>query len=146
MLAPRILIQEKDSVQIPGKIPAQLKQTLIYGWNYCPSSTRSNVYLRGHVTTVPREQSVIEGGVTFLLCSISSFRTRFCFPTKIHSDAQIRLIIPPQVSTELEMVVNLAYSAIPLQKLWEKGGDSPVENPWKHAENIRTAPNGKNLN
>ena len=54
MLAPRILIQEKDSVQLPGKIPAQLKQTLIYG-----------------------------------------------------------LFFPPQVSTELEMVVNLAYSAIP---------------------------------
>ena len=40
----------------------------------------------------------------------------------------------PWVSTELEMVVNLSYSFIPLQKLSQKGVDRSVENPQKCAE------------
>ena len=40
----------------------------------------------------------------------------------------------PGVSTELEMVVNLSYSFIPLQKLSQKGVDRSVENPQKCAE------------
>ena len=40
----------------------------------------------------------------------------------------------PRVSTELEMVVNLSYSFIPLQKLSQKGVDRSVENPQKCAE------------
>ena len=40
----------------------------------------------------------------------------------------------PWVSPELEMVVNLSYSFIPLQKLSQKGVDRSVENPHKCAE------------
>ena len=47
----------------------------------------------------------------------------------------------PRVSTELEMVVNLSYSSIPLQKISQKGVDRSVENPQKRAENIKMAPN-----
>ena len=43
------------------------------------------------------------------------------------------------------VVNNLAYSFIPLQKLFEKGGNSLVENLQKRAENIRMAPNGQNF-
>ena len=50
----------------------------------------------------------------------------------------------PQVSTELEMVVNLSYSSIPLQKISQKGVDRSVENPQKRAENIKMAPNAPN--
>ena len=42
------------------------------------------------------------------------------------------------------MVVSLAYSFIPLEKLWEKGGHSLIENPRKRAENTM-APKGQNL-
>ena len=50
----------------------------------------------------------------------------------------------PRVSTELEMVVNLSYSFIPLQKILQKGVDRPVENPQKSAENIKMKPNALN--
>ena len=50
----------------------------------------------------------------------------------------------PRVSTELEMVVNLSYSSIPLQKISQKGVDRSVENPQKRAENIKMAPNAPN--
>ena len=50
----------------------------------------------------------------------------------------------PRVSTELEMVVNLSYSFIPLQKISQKGVDRSVENPQKRAENIKMAPNAPN--
>ena len=40
----------------------------------------------------------------------------------------------PRVSKELEMLVNLSYSFILLQKILQKGVDHPVENPRKHAE------------
>ena len=43
-------------------------------------------------------------------------------------------------------VRNLAYSFIPHQKLLEKVGDSPVENPRKRGDNIRMAQNGQNFN
>ena len=42
-----------------------------------------------------------------------------------------------QVSTELEMVVNLSYSFIPLQNISQKGVDRSVENLQKRAENIK---------
>ena len=35
----------------------------------------------------------------------------------------------PRVSTELEVVVNLSYSFIPLKKILQKGVDRLVENP-----------------
>ena len=50
----------------------------------------------------------------------------------------------PRVSTELEMVVNLSYSSIPLQKISQKGVDRSVENPQKRAENIKMVPNAPN--
>ena len=40
----------------------------------------------------------------------------------------------PRVSTELEMVINLLYSFIPLQKILQKSVDRPVENPQKSAK------------
>lgn len=77
-----MLIQERYSVQCPRKITVHFRQTLIYGWNSCPCSNRSNVFLSGHMTAVPREQSVIEGGVTFLLCSIFRLLYTFLFLQK----------------------------------------------------------------
>ena len=50
----------------------------------------------------------------------------------------------PRVSTELEMVVNLSYSFIPLQKILQKGVDRLVENPRKGAENFKMTPNAPN--
>ena len=50
----------------------------------------------------------------------------------------------PRVSTKLEMVVNLSYSFIPLQKILQKGVDRPVENPQKGAGNIKMKPNALN--
>ena len=50
----------------------------------------------------------------------------------------------PRVSTELEMVVNLSYSFIPLQKILQKGVDRPVENPQKSAKNIKMTSNTPN--
>ena len=50
----------------------------------------------------------------------------------------------PRVSTELEMVVNLSYSFIPLQKILQKGVDRPVENPQRGAGNIKMKPNALN--
>ena len=50
----------------------------------------------------------------------------------------------PRVSTELEMVVNLSYSFIPLQKILQKGVDRPVENPQKSSKNIKMTSNTPN--
>ena len=50
----------------------------------------------------------------------------------------------PRVSTKLEMVVNLSYSFIPLQKILQKGVDHLVENPRKGAENLKMTPNAPN--
>ena len=50
----------------------------------------------------------------------------------------------PRVSTELEMVINLLYSFIPLQKILQKGVDRPVENPQKSAKNIKMTSNTPN--
>ena len=47
----------------------------------------------------------------------------------------------PRVSTELEMVVNLSCSFIPLQKIWQEGVDRPVESPQKRTKNFKMAPN-----
>ena len=49
-----------------------------------------------------------------------------------------------RVSTVLEVVVNLSYSFIPLQKILQKGVDRPVENPRKRIQNIKMAPNASN--
>ena len=50
----------------------------------------------------------------------------------------------PRVSTELEMVINLLYSFIPLQKILQKGVDRPVENPQKSSKNMKTTSNTPN--
>ena len=50
----------------------------------------------------------------------------------------------PRVSTELEMVINLLYSFILLQKILQKGVDRPVENPQKSAKNIKMTSNTPN--
>ena len=50
----------------------------------------------------------------------------------------------PRVSTNLEMVVNLSYSFIPLQKILQKGVDHLIENPRKGAENFKMTPNAPN--
>ena len=50
----------------------------------------------------------------------------------------------PRVSTELEMVIKLLYSFIPLQKILQKGIDRPVENPQKCAKNIKMTSNAPN--
>ena len=50
----------------------------------------------------------------------------------------------PGVSTELEMVVKLSYSFIPLQEVSQKGVDRSVENPQKRTENTKMAPNASN--
>ena len=50
----------------------------------------------------------------------------------------------PRVSTELEMVINLLYSFIPLQKILQKGVDRPVENPQKSSKNIKMTSNTPN--
>ena len=50
----------------------------------------------------------------------------------------------PRVSTELEMVINLLYSFIPLQKILQKGVDRPVKNPQKSAKNIKMTSNTPN--
>ena len=50
----------------------------------------------------------------------------------------------PRVSTELEMVINLLYSFILLQKILQKGVDRPVENPQKSAKNIKMTSNKPN--
>ena len=50
----------------------------------------------------------------------------------------------PRVSTELEMVINLLYSFIPLQKILQKSVDRPVENPQKSAKNIKITSNTPN--
>ena len=48
----------------------------------------------------------------------------------------------PRVSTKLEILVNLSFSCIPLQKILQKGVDRLVENPQKRAENMTPhAPN-----
>ena len=47
----------------------------------------------------------------------------------------------PRVSTELEMVINLLYSFIPLQKILQKSVNRPVENPQKSAKNIKMTSN-----
>ena len=50
----------------------------------------------------------------------------------------------PRVSTELEMVINLLYSFIPLQKILQKGVDRSVKNPQKSAKNIKMTSNTPN--
>ena len=50
----------------------------------------------------------------------------------------------PRVSTELEMVINLLYSFIPLQKILQKGVDRPVENPQKSSKNMKMTSNTPN--
>ena len=50
----------------------------------------------------------------------------------------------PRVSTELEMVINLLYSFIPLQKILQKGVNRTVENPQKSANNIKMSSNAPN--
>ena len=50
----------------------------------------------------------------------------------------------PRVSKEWEMVVNLSYSFIRLQKVSQKGVYRSVENLQKRAENIKMAPNAPN--
>ena len=50
----------------------------------------------------------------------------------------------PGVSTELEMVVKLSYSFIPLQEVSQKGVDRSVENPQKRTEDAKMAPNAPN--
>ena len=50
----------------------------------------------------------------------------------------------PRVSTELEILVYLSFSFIPLQKVLQKSVDRPVENPQKRAEIITIAPNAPN--
>ena len=50
----------------------------------------------------------------------------------------------PRVSTELEMVINLLYSLIPLQKILQKGVDRPVENPQKSSKNMKMTSNTPN--
>ena len=71
------------------------------------------------------------------------FRVFFFFPLIIkypHPKSQQT----PRVSKVLEVVENLSYSFIPLQKILQKGVDHPVENPRKRIQNIKLAPNASN--
>ena len=77
MLTPRILIQERDC-PISMQNDSALKTNIDLLLEFLPLPS---VYLWGHMTAVSREQSVIEGVVTFFVAFLS-FCKGFCFPIK----------------------------------------------------------------
>ena len=84
MLTPRILIQERDC-PMSMQNDSALKTNIDLLLEFLPLPT---VYLWGHMTAVSREQSVIEGVVTFFVAFL-----RLLFPHKRYSGPQLWPII-----------------------------------------------------
>ena len=124
-----------------SKIRSRSKLTSVIGSNISPSSSHTTLWLlqvnHQHLRTN------LQGLLSVICTSWSSvnqisnfkfsgfFRVLFALWTLKYPHPREQQT--PRVSTQLEILVNLSFSCIPLQKILQKGVDRLVENPRKRA-------------
>ena len=140
-----ILLQSWNKIRLPSKL------TSLIGSNISRSSPHTTLcFLQVKHQNLQTNLRGLLSHVHILIFSRSNLKLRvFGLFSRLLALWSLGYLHPKnqqttRVSTELEMLVNLLYSFIPLQIILQIVVDRPVENPRKRTENMKMAPNALN--